>query len=239
MGKVIDSIQYHVWSDALHARALARQTENPWDRGAYVRWAIQTAWTAFENVCMDTLGARNLGMRFKEHFNEAVLAKGLAPVEWGKGIWQRLLGVYAVRKEFVHVIPSISHARLLTPVQEADTTIEVLRDGIKAVCDLTGDPHPPWVADDSDQGWHGSQTGFGATAYGCVLRGGVSEDDPSAVRITFDHGGQEHVSEIAPPGTPHGPLLDKLILGLNVPVAIVRAYRGNELLEERHPNIRG
>ena len=94
MGKVIDSIQYHVWSDALHARELARQTENPWDRGAYVRWAIQTAWTAFENVCMDTLGARNLGMRFKEHFkehfNEAVLAKGLAPVEWRKGIWQRL-----------------------------------------------------------------------------------------------------------------------------------------------------
>ncbi len=33
MIKVIDSIQYHVWSDALHARELARQTNSPWDRG--------------------------------------------------------------------------------------------------------------------------------------------------------------------------------------------------------------
>lgn len=80
--------------------------------------------------------------------------------------------------------------------------------------------------------------GFG-TAQCCVLRGGVSKDDPEAVRITFDHGGREHTSEIAPPGTPHGPLLDKLIRGLNVPVRAVRAFQGNELLEERHPNIRG
>ena len=75
-------------------------------------------------------------------------------------------------------------------------------------------------------------------AYSCVLRNGVSQDDPMAVRITFDHGGQEHVCEIAPPGTPHGPLLDRLVQRLNVQVDTVRAYRGSELLEERHPNIR-
>ena len=187
---------------------------------------------------MDALDAPKLGMRFKEYFNEAVHGKCLPPVDWGSGIWQRVLSVYSVRKEFVHVIPSISHGRLLTPVEEADTAIEVLRDGIKAVCDLTGNPHPTWVADDADQGWHGSQTGFGTMAYSCVLRDGVSQDDPMAVRITFDHGGQEHVCEIAPPGTPHGALLDRLVQRLNVQVDTVRAYRGSELLEERHPNIR-
>lgn len=72
MIKVSDSIQYHVWSDALHASELARQTENEWDRGAYVRWTIQTAWSAFENVCTDTLQASGLGMRFKERFDEVV-----------------------------------------------------------------------------------------------------------------------------------------------------------------------
>jgi hypothetical protein len=136
MVKVVDSIQYHVWSDALHARQLARETKSPWDRGAYVRWAIQTAWSAFENVCVDTLEAENLGMRFREHFDKVLEVKGLSPVDWGQGIWQQVLQVYRVRKEFVHVVPSISHARLMTPLEDAERAISVLRDGIRAVSDL-------------------------------------------------------------------------------------------------------
>jgi hypothetical protein len=76
MIKLIDSTQYHVWSDPLHARELARQTKNDWDRGAYVRWTIQTAWSAFENFCTEALGASGLGIRFKERFDQALAAKG-------------------------------------------------------------------------------------------------------------------------------------------------------------------
>jgi len=49
-----------------------------------VRWAIQTAWTAFENVCMDALATTNLGMRFKENFDSAVSAQGLPAVDWAR-----------------------------------------------------------------------------------------------------------------------------------------------------------
>lgn len=238
MLKVIDSIQYHVWSDALHARQLARQTESPWDRGAYVRWAIQTAWSAFENVCADALEAKGLGMRFRERFDEAVATKGLPPVDWSKGIWQQVLQVYGVRKEFVHVVPAISHAKLMTPLQEAEQALAVLRDAIRAVSDLAGLTHPPWVCDDDDRGWQGARGGFGGTAEAYMIRAGLREDDPANVRITYVLRGQEHLSEIAHPGTAHGPLLDRLLGSLNVPVEAVRAYRGSDLLEERKTSMR-
>ncbi len=238
MIKVIDSIQYHVWSDALHARQLAKQTENPWDRGAYVRWAIQTAWSAFENICIDVLAAEGLGMRFKDRFDEAVAAKGLAAVDWGQGLWQQVLRVYSMRKEFVHVVPTVTHAKLMTPLEEAERAISVLRDGIKAVIDMAGLPHPSWVNDDADRGWQGPRVGFRSTAHACVVHAGAQEDDPETVRISYVIRGQEHISDIAPAGTPHGPLLDTMLDLLNVPVEAVRAYRGSDLLEERKPNLR-
>lgn len=238
MIKVIDSIQYHVWSDALHARQLARETKSSWDRGAYVRWAIQTAWSAFENVCTDALAVTGLGMRFRERLDKAVATKGLQPVNWGQGIWQQVLQVYGVRKEFVHVVPSISQARLMTPLAEAERAIAVLRDAIKAVSDMVGLPHPAWVSDDADRGWHGARGGLGITGEAYVVRAGAREDDSENVRITFVLRGQEHLNEIAPPDTPHGPLLDRLLSSLNIPVEAVRAYRGSYLLEERETRMR-
>lgn len=238
MLKVINSIQYHVWSDALHARQLARQTESPWDRGAYVRWAIQTAWSAFENVCADALEANGLGMRFRERFDEAVTTKGLPPVDWSKGIWQQVLQVYYVRKKFVHVAPGVSHAKLMKPLQEAEQALAVLRSAIRAVSDMAGLPHPPWVVDNDDPGWQGARAGFGGTAEAYMMRAGLREDDPANVRITYVLHGQEHLSEIAPPSTAHGPLLDRLLGSLNIPVEAVRAYRGSDLLEERKTSMR-
>jgi hypothetical protein len=58
-------------------------------------------------------------------------------------------------------------------------------------------------------------------------------DDPNAVRITFVSQEVEHLSEIAPSGTPHGPLLDKLVGCLQTPVSAVWAYQGDVLLEEK------
>ncbi len=238
MIKTIDSIQYHVWSDALHARQLARQTENKWDRGAYVRWSIQTAWSAFENVCVEALAASGLGMRFKDRFDEALANKSLPSVDWSRGIWQQVLKVYGVRKDFVHVVPSVSHQTLLTPVADAEDAISVLRAGIKSVLDLVGMPYPAWVTDDEDRGWYGPRGVGGSMA--CVTRvcAGANENDSEVIRITYLLRGNEHVCEIAPAGTPHGPILDKLVGSVNVPVDAVRAYCGSVLLEERIPNLR-
>lgn len=66
-----------------------------------------------------------------------------------------------------------------------------------------------------------------------VVRTGVRVNDPQNVRITYVLRGDEHLSEIALPGTPHGPLLDQLLGSLNVTVEAVRAYCGSTLLEER------
>jgi hypothetical protein len=177
-------------------------------------------------------------MRFRERFDEALVAKGVPPVDWGQGIWQQVWQVYGVRKEFVHVVPGFSHAKLMTPLQEAERALAVLRDGIRAVSDLAGLPHPPWVRDDADPGWQGAHGGFGGTGEAYVLRPGAREEDPENVRITYVLRGQEHLNEIAAPGTAHGPLLDKLLGSLNVPVEAVRAYRGSDLLEERKTNMR-
>jgi hypothetical protein len=43
----VDTTPYHIWTDALHALALARVTSNDWDRGTYVRWAILSACVTF------------------------------------------------------------------------------------------------------------------------------------------------------------------------------------------------
>ena len=96
--------------------------------------------------------AKGLGNRFKENFNAAVAQKRLPSVDWGQGIWQKVLKVYDGRKAFAHVVPGIARARLLAPVQEADEAITILRDGIKAVTTLASLPAPPWVSDDGEEG---------------------------------------------------------------------------------------
>ena len=49
----VDSPHYHVWTDALYARSLARSAKNDWDLGSHVRWCVQSAWTAFEMAAED------------------------------------------------------------------------------------------------------------------------------------------------------------------------------------------
>jgi hypothetical protein len=234
--KVVDSTQYHLWTDALHGRALARQARNDWDRGTYVRWTILSAWSAFETVCGDALGASGLGMRFREGFDKAVVAKGIPAVDWGKGLWQQALQVYGIRKEFTHVQPTIAHNRLLAPVEDAERAITVLRAAIKEVCNMTKQPSPVWADDDSDRGW---DAGSGSICHAMVIKDGADPEGADTVKIAYIMEGKEHVCDILPPGTDYGPVLDDLIKRLIVPVGVVRAYRGKDLMEERKLQVRG
>jgi hypothetical protein len=95
--KLITTSHDHLWTDALHARELARQARNDWDRGAYVRWAVNTAWTAFESACGDALGATGLGNRFKEKMNGAISNLSLPALDWSQGLWQKVLKIYELR----------------------------------------------------------------------------------------------------------------------------------------------
>ena len=69
--KIVEGPHYHLWTDALHARALAKQANNRWDRGTYVRWTVTTAWTVLEMACEDALETPGIGRRFKENRDAA------------------------------------------------------------------------------------------------------------------------------------------------------------------------
>lgn len=88
--KIVNDAHYHVWTDALHGRALSHQANNKWDRGTYIRWTITSAWTALETACEEALSVSGIGRRFKDNLNTAVSERGLPPLEWGEGIWQRV-----------------------------------------------------------------------------------------------------------------------------------------------------
>jgi hypothetical protein len=234
--KLVTTIHYHLWTDALHARALATQARNDWDRGAYVRWAVNTAWTVFETVCADALGAKRLGNRFREQLDAAISASLLPPLDWSKGLWQRVLNVYRLRKDYVHV--ALPQNRLFADVTEANDAINIMREAIKAIYQHAGKTAPQWVDDDHDRGWDGDSGGgmFGVLT---VRRQNTDETHPDVVKIAHVYRGQEYVSEILPPGTDPEPHIVTLLRDVTVPISAVRIYRGQTLIEDRPIPMRG
>ena len=98
----IESPHHNLWTDALHARELARGAINEWDRGTYVRWAITSAWTAFEITCETVLGCTGLGNRLKDNLNSALAQHGFNQPDWGYGLWHSVLHIYGLRKDYTH-----------------------------------------------------------------------------------------------------------------------------------------
>jgi len=232
--KIVITPHYHLWTDALHARALAHQARNAWDRGSYVRWTVNTAWTAFETACKDSLGATGLGNRFKETLNDAISGLSLPPLDWGKGLWQDVLKIYQLRKDYVHV--ALPQSRLFADVSEADDTISTLRDAIKAIYLHAGKTSPPWVDDDYDRGW---DDGGGSFGHPTVRRQNTDETHPDVIKIAHVYKGNEYVNEILPPGTDPEPYIQNLLSNTAVPISAVRVYRGNNLIEDRTIPMRG
>jgi hypothetical protein len=230
----VDTPHYHLWTDALHARELARETQNEWDRGSYVRWTIQAAWTAFESTCEAVLGSPGLGMRFRERFDDALdtYQSGLA-VDWGQGIWQRVLEIYQLRKDYAH--PLVPQHRLFAPLAESDKAIAVVRDAVTELHSMLQLPHPQWVDDDSDRGWQGSKGGAFVSANLTVIRKGARDDDPNRIRVVYVYQGEEKESEVLPADTDPRPIMEDLIQRVIVPISEVRAYRGDDELIDSIP----
>lgn len=225
----VDSPHYHIWTDALHARRLARSAHNEWDRGTYVRWGIASAWTAFEAACLDATGVPGLGMRFKDRLNEAFAKIGVNRPDWGKKPWQSVARIYDLRIEYVHA--STTQDRLFAPVSELDDAITVLRSAIKAVYGMANKPVPDWPDDDEDF------VVGGDSAHATVI--GAGAEGPAAIRIAYVMRGKEFTHEIRAAASDPELLMDRLLKGLNVPVSHIRAYRGEELVDEWKLNMRG
>lgn len=232
--KLVDTPHYHLWTDALHARELARQTNNRWDRGTYVRWTITTSWTAFEIACEDAVNAKGIGYRFKDNLDKAVSALGLPKLDWGAGVWHRVSQVHQLRKSYVH--PGIPQEQLFPEVTEADTAIETLRNAITAIYLHAGKTPPDWLRDNEDRGW---DNGKGGGANTVLIHAGANEQDPEAIKIAYDYKGREYISDVLPPGTDASPHIEELIRNANVPISAVRAYRGQTVIVERQLPMRG
>jgi hypothetical protein len=227
------SPHWHVWTDALYARSLARSARNDWDRGSHVRWCITSAWTAFEIAAEDALGAAGLGHRFRENFDKACDARGIAHVDWGQGVWQNAIRVHNRRIDYLH---TVAQADLFPNVAVAEDAILTSRAAIKAVYALVGQPNPNWVDDDTAQ----SAPPTVPDSIGHLTRvDNVAVDDPARIRTTYVYRDREYEAYVDPPGTDAEARMNDLLKGVTLPITCVRAYRGDELVQEWPITMRG
>jgi hypothetical protein len=227
----VESPHYHIWTDALHARELARKTQNEWDRGTYVRWAVGSAWTAFESTCEHLTEATGLGIRFKDRLNDALDSGGWIRPDWGSGQWQDVLSVYRLRKDYVH--SNVPQERLFAPLSEAEEAIATLRSAIKDMYQRTGNAAPKWPDDDQNP----VDPRKTPLVHATVRRSGVPRE--TGIRICYEMLGKEYEAEIAAADADYKRLMDDLLHKIIVPISAIRAYSGNDLLEEVQVRMRG
>ena len=138
MLKLIKNNHYHIWTDALHARALSHETNNRWDRGSYVRWTIMTSWIALEIACQDALEDPKISYSFRKNLNKAIEGKSLSKLDWSKGLWRQVLTLQELRKNCVHRFSQESD--LFPDVSVADEAINTAR---KAITEIYSSFAPP------------------------------------------------------------------------------------------------
>ncbi len=232
--KLVNSNHYHLWTDVLHARKLANQTKNKWNRGAYVRWTIIIGWTVLEISCQDALKEPGIPYSFKRNLDDAVRNKNLKPLDWSKGIWLEVSNLQNLRKNCVHRF--VTEGNLFPEAEVADNTVKIIREAVKAIYSHAKKDVPKWIEDNDDYGWEkdGCRTVAEATLINAVKR-----DDPDNVKIVFVHDGKEHVHEILSPGSDPEPAMKELLGKISMPISVIRAYQGNRLILERKLNMRG
>lgn len=230
----INTAHYHLWTDTLHARALAHQVRNHWDRGTYVRWTVINAWTVLEMVCREALDDDGIGYRFKENVDSAISAKGLDSLNWGSGIWQKVLEIKERRKTYVHT--KIAQIDLFPSPEVADFVIAVVREATKAIFIHVNRAEPAWIEDDNDRGWDSGQDSM---AHATLIMAGAKEDDPDVIRVAYVFKEKEYVCDVCPKDIDYELIVNNLIRNIRVPISSVRVYKGNQLINELILNMRG
>ncbi len=229
MLKLIEDNHYHIWTDALHARALSHEASNRWDRGTYVRWTLMTAWVALEIACQDALREPKISYRFKENLNKAIKDKSLSKLDWSQGIWQQVSKLQERRKYCVHRF--FQESDLFPDASEADDAVVIARQGITAIYQHVGRDAPSWINDDTDQGW-ASKGGFSVFGNMYTTPPGVDENAPDTIKVTYIYKDKECIRNVLPAGADPNPYVDKLIETIGLPISGVKVYRGEEVIKE-------
>jgi len=230
--KLVDNANFHIWTDALHARELARRAQDQWNRGTYVRWAVNSAWMAFEMACEDALEVSGLKPDFWRGLDDAVAAKGLVPLDRSQGIWSSIARIHNLRRDYTH--PGITQSKLFAPVQQAEDAIRCLRDGIGSVYGHAGKPTPRWVQADKDMGY--PQV---SVAHVVLIHPGVTRDTPNMIRVTHIYQDHEYDLEWLPPGADWRPIVDRFIAEVRIPISKVLVYEGSQIIFSRDLPMRG
>lgn len=233
---LVDSTQCHLWTDVLHVRQLARDAENRWDRGTYVRLSIVLAWTALEIACQEALNAPEVGNRFKDNLDRAIVDNGLPALDWSRGVWQNVRRIQELRKSCVHRFVSL--AEMFPDSSLADEAVDVIRTAIGAIFDHAAVPRPAWIDFDHALGWAG-RSGASDRSSATLITSGASPDDPTAIKICFVAEGVEHLSNIHPQGFDYANEVDRLVRAVNIPISAVRVYSGQSVVRELLISMRG
>ena len=228
MLKLIENNHYHIWTDALHARALSHEANNRWDRGTYVRWTLMTSWIALEIACQDALEEPNISYSFKKNLNKAIEDRSLLKLDWSQGIWQQVLTLQELRKNCVHRFSKESD--LFPDAIVADDAIITARKAITAIYNHVGKDAPLWVNDDADQGWAIKGITLFANAYS--MPPGVDENAPDTIKITYIYKDKECIREVLSANTDPNPYVDRLIKSIGLPISGIKVYRGKEVIQE-------
>lgn len=233
---LVDSCQCHLWTDVLHVRQLARDSQNRWDRGTYVRLCVVSAWTALEVACQEALNSPEIGYKFKVNLDRAVSDSGLKPLDWSRGIWQDVRRIQELRKSYIHKFAKL--ADMFSDSDVADDAVMVVRSAIASISAHAGIATPTWLDFDHSHGWAG-RSGLQDSATATLITGGASLNDPTAVRIYFVADGVEHLSDVYPKGTDVSAEVDRLVRAVRIPITAVRVYEGNTLARELLVYMRG
>jgi hypothetical protein len=149
--KLITSPEYHLWCDALHARELARTTQDEWSKGTYVRWTITSAWTVLEMCCKDALNVNQFSNGLKSGINQELTNLKLPRLDWNNGNWKKVLELRDDRNYYVH--ENAAQRELWPGLSKSEDAIIIVRN---AVCDIyqrINKPIPNWIYDDSINGF--------------------------------------------------------------------------------------
>jgi len=231
----VQTPHHHLWTDALHSRALAGEARNKWDRGTYVRWTIVTAWTVLEISCQDALNDPEISYRFKENTDEAVRRNGLTPLDWGAGVWQRVRTLQERRKTLMHRF--LTESNLFPETSVAHEAIETVREGVVDIYRHAGRPAPHWIIENESRGWDAPQQVGSPT----VCRVQADPNDPGSIRIVIVRDGHEYPVEVLPANTDPAPFVQDLLkkADVSIPFALVRIYLGSVLSKEIETRMRG
>ena len=232
---IVDSTQCHLWTDALHARELAREARNKWDRGTYVRFCVTTLWIALETSCQDALEEKNIGYSFKANLDHALLNQGFEPLEWGKGTWQKVAQVQNIRKDYVHRFLSLKE--MFPDSRVADNAIDIVREAIKDIYIRVGKIYPEWVEIYEVRGWDKQPQVSTPTLSQAHL--GSSFEDPNTKRIYLVINGEEKLTSVYPSGHDTSKIVAELLKNVNVPIESIRVYDCGQLVEDYKVMMRG